>query len=117
MDIHAAVRKRHAKFHKEGFNHIMLKDLAVSWLKELGAKRIEREVPTGLGYFADVVGYFGLGNTVVIECGNVAPKRMKAHREEFTVVVHLPYCDTPWIFDKEAILNKIEEKLIVRGEI
>jgi len=99
---------------KEGFEHQKLKDLAIFWLKEIGAFRVLTEVKIGLGYTADVVGYFQNEKTVAFECGDTKAKRMRAFKDVFTVAVHIPYCFSPDImFEKSFILDKIEARLIL----
>jgi len=105
------------KTHNEGLEHLKLKDLALFLLRELGALQVQTEVQTRLGRFVDVVGYFAQNKTVAFECGETTLERMRLLKENFTIVVHLPYCLTPSItLQKEAILDKIEEELVNEGD-
>jgi hypothetical protein len=82
----------------EGFSHSTLKSEMCELMREIGRSWDKKSVETeahveGIGK-VDVVASIG-DSMIAIECGTTNPKEIRALKERFDVVLHVPYCYTP----------------------
>lgn len=93
----------------EGLTHAVLKSQACELMRELGRtdqkKSVETEVYVkGIGK-VDIVATIGDAN-IAIECGTTNAEKIRALREKFDIVLHIPYCYTQDLYGlKEDVLT------------
>ena len=81
----------------ESLDHALLKSKICELMREIGRthekKTVETEVHVkGVGK-VDVVATIG-NATLAVECGDTKPEKIRALREKFDIVLHVPYCYT-----------------------
>ena len=92
----------------EGFAHAVLKNRVCELMRELGHTHEKKSVETeahvkGIGK-VDVIATIG-NATIAIECGTTNAKKIRALREQFDIVLHIPYCYTQDLYGlKEDVL-------------
>jgi len=108
---------RDLKAKNEGISHVTLKSRVCKMIRELGHNTfpdfpvtVETEVCVeGIGK-VDVVGRIDEA-TIVVECGQTNEEKILALKEQFDIVLHIPYCYTQELFKID--IDELEHQLIV----
>lgn len=104
----------------EGFSHAFLKSEMCEFMREIGLEFENSSLETeayveGIGK-VDILARVG-DATIAIECGTTNLKKIRALRQRFDVVLHVPYCYTGDLYhlDKDELNHQIMVAELVEG--
>lgn len=116
------------KAKSESMSHASLKNEVCNWIRQIAedfegfSHSVETEVSVkGVGK-VDVVGYIGddtdnINVTIAAECGRTNPAKIEAMKEQFDVVLHIPYCYT-WDFidiNRDKVCHQLFTSSVFKG--
>jgi len=101
------------KAKSESISHASLKSEVCNMIRQIAKDNefsVETEVSVeGIGK-VDVIGRIG-DATIAVECGTTNPRKIKVLKENFDVVLHVPYCYTREFIDIN--IDRINHQLFV----